>query len=280
MLGLPQRETSFKEKHLFQSRSSFANETHLNYFRTVRRRPWWCWGPSERGPMSASPALGSCQVMPVMLDLKGHNKSKEVAVLLGTCNKQCDYGMRLLLPRSGNLCLLPMCLPIQHTPPSISTPPTPVCRAHPAARTPLPQLPGSGTRLWQWGDAPSSPNSFNWTIKMRIRNLVPLQVPSSCCLRHVHISARRCNRDRHSQGGHGHESIEGYPDCQHALAAHSKVCASAAWDFAAHPGVPAVWVVQHCSSELFPAAVWRYSSQEPNACRWLQQLSQGRLTAV
>lgn len=116
VLGLPQRETSFKEKHLFQSRSSFANETHLNYFRTVRRRPWWCWGPSERGPMSASPALGSCQVMPVMLDLKGHNKSKEVAVLLGTCNKQCDYGMRLLLPRSGNLCLLPVCLPIQHTP--------------------------------------------------------------------------------------------------------------------------------------------------------------------
>lgn len=112
--------------------------------------------------------------------------------------------------------------------PSISTPPTPVCRAHPAARTPLPQLPGSGTRLWQWGDAPSSPNSLNWTIKMRIRNLVPLQAPSSCCLRHVHTSARRCNRDRHSQGGHGHESIEGYPDCQHALAAHSKVCASAA----------------------------------------------------
>lgn len=224
----------------------------------------WCWTPKGR----------CC-------------KSKEAVVFLGTSNKQCTYWARLLLPCSGNLCLLPICLPILNT-------------HRPSPRCPHLCLQGSSCRQdptssapRHWGQAMAvgrmlhphqTPRGLlaTWTIKIWIKNLMPLQVPSAFCLRHVHPAARRCNcaMHRHSRGGRGHESTGRYPGCQQALTAHCDVCASAASDFAAHPRLPAVWVVQHVLQCCLSAAVWRYSTQEPNACRWLQQRSQGRLTAV
>lgn len=54
------------------------------------------------------------------------------------------------------------------------------------------------------------------------------------------------------------ESAGRYPDHQQALTAHGEACASAASDFAAHPGLQAVWVLQHVLQCCIPAAEWRY----------------------
>lgn len=50
----------------------------------------------------------------------------------------------------------------------------------------------------------------------------------------------------------------GFPGCQQAWTAHGEVCASAPSGFAAHPGLPAAWVVQHVLQRSLPAAaeVW------------------------
>lgn len=211
-----------------------------------------------------SPGLGNHQVMPIMLDPKGETQQKQSS----GCSFRSMWQTMHLLNKAFTTKLWQPVLVIHLPPhpahtPFISTLPTPRlilqqglhCISSQAVK------PGRGSG----GDAPSLPNS--WVIKMWIKNLVPLQMPSVFCL-------------RHSRGGRGQESTGGYPHCWQALTAHSEVCASAASGFAAQPGLPAVWVVQHVLQCCLPAAVWRYSSQELNACRWLQQHSQGRLTAV
>lgn len=141
--------------------------------------------------------------MPVTLDHKGKAQQKRRSgCSLGTCNTQCTYWTRFLLPSFGNLCLLPIRLPVQRA--QLPTPPSAGLILQPGTAASAPRQRGqatAGAGVLPPGQTPRGLLA-TWTITANQKDGPP---PSICCLRHVHPTDRRRDRDvrRHNRAGRG-----------------------------------------------------------------------------
>lgn len=188
------------------------------------------------GKKRAPPGPQSQQVMLVTPDHKGKAQQKQ--------------RKRFLLPSLGNLCLL-LILPAL---PACAAAHTSICRAHPAERTclvgPRAARPGHGrggsALSWPNSKGPASNQDFSppATASPWIKKMVPLQMlavsaTSTWLPRGVNMICADTTKliivRRKSTGQ--------YSDNQQALTACGEACVSAALDFAAHPGLQAVWVL-------------------------------------
>lgn len=141
--------------------------------------------------------------MPVTLDRKGKVEQKQRSVCsLGKCNTQCTFWTGFLLQSFGNLCLVPICLlPSMHICPHLHL------QGSSCSQDPLHQLPGREVRPWQGRECfPLAKLKgaclATWIVTMNQKDNPP---PSACCLRHLHLTAKKCDHDacRQNQAGHG-----------------------------------------------------------------------------